>query len=51
MTTMTKAETTAQTYRVFIKAAPEAIWDALTKAEWAERYGYGGRIEYDLRPG
>ncbi len=47
MTTMTKTETTTQTYRVFIKATPEAIWDALTKAEWAERYGYGGRIEYD----
>ena len=31
--------------------APEAIWDAITKPEWTERYGYGGRAEFDLRPG
>jgi uncharacterized protein YndB with AHSA1/START domain len=32
-------------------AAPQAIWDAITKPEWTERYGYGGRAEYELRPG
>lgn len=48
MTTMTA---TTQVYRVYIKATPEAIWDAITKPEWTERYGYGGRGEYDLRPG
>ena len=31
--------------------SPQAIWDAITKPEWSERYGYGGRVEYDLRPG
>ena len=31
--------------------SPEAIWDAITKPEWTERYGYGGRGEFDLRPG
>jgi len=36
---------------VYIKATPEAIWDAITEPEWTERYGYGGRGEYDLRPG
>lgn len=40
-----------QVYRVYIKATPEAIWDAITKPEWTERYGYGGLAEYDLRPG
>jgi uncharacterized protein YndB with AHSA1/START domain len=45
------ATTTTQVYRVYIKAAPEAIWDAITKPEWTERFGYGGRAEYDLRPG
>ena len=30
---------------------PQAIWDAITKPEWTEKYGYGGRAEYDLRPG
>jgi len=42
---------TVQVYRVYIKATPEAIWDAITKPEWTERYGYGGRVEFDLRPG
>ena len=44
-------EKTTQVYRVYIKATPEAIWDAITKPEWSERYGYGGVVEYDLRPG
>jgi uncharacterized protein YndB with AHSA1/START domain len=43
--------TTTQVYRVYIKATPEAIWDAITKPEWTERYGYAARVEYDLRPG
>ena len=42
---------TTQVYRVYIKATPQAIWDAITKPEWTERYGFGGRVEYDLRPG
>jgi uncharacterized protein YndB with AHSA1/START domain len=49
MTTTT--EPTTQVYRVFIKATPEAIWAAITQPEWSERYGYGGRVEYDLSPG
>src|SRR5207247_9441543 len=36
---------------VYSDATPQAIWDAITKPEWSERYGYGGRVEYDLRPG
>ena len=51
MTTDTETRTTTQVYRVYIKATREAIWDAITKPEWSERYGYGGRVEYDLRPG
>jgi uncharacterized protein YndB with AHSA1/START domain len=50
MTTTTEAVTT-QVYRVFIKATPQAIWDAITKPEWTQRYGYGGSADYDLRPG
>jgi len=48
--TTTQAMTT-QVYRVYIKAAPEAIWDAITKPEWTQRYGYTGLVDYDLRPG
>jgi uncharacterized protein YndB with AHSA1/START domain len=50
MTTMTETKTT-QVYRVFIKASPQAIWEAITNPDWTERYGYGGRSEVDLRPG
>lgn len=49
--TTTDTVVTAQIYRVYIRATPEAIWDAITRPEWTERYGYGGRAEYDLRPG
>ena len=42
---------TTQVYRVYIKTSPQAIWDAITDPGWTERYGYGGRSEYDLRPG
>jgi uncharacterized protein YndB with AHSA1/START domain len=51
MTTMTETTVTTQVYRVYIKATPEAIWDAITDPGWTEKYGYGGRAEYDLRPG
>ena len=49
MTTATMV--TTQVYRVYIKATPEAVWDAITKPEWTEKYGYGGIATYDLRPG
>ena len=50
MSTMTETKMT-QVYRVYIQATPQAIWDALTTPEWTERYGYGGRGEFDLRAG
>lgn len=40
-----------QVYEIYIKAAPQAVWDAITQPEWTTRYGYGGPVEYDLRPG
>jgi uncharacterized protein YndB with AHSA1/START domain len=45
------ATTLTQTYRVWIKATPEAIWQALTDPDWVGRYGYGGGLELELRPG
>ena len=51
MSTMSTTNTT-QVYRVYIRTSPEAVWDAITKPEWTERYGYGGRGVYDgLQPG
>ena len=38
-------------HQIYIRATPQAVWDAITKPEWIERYGYCARAEYDLRPG
>lgn len=38
-------------YEVYIRASPQAIWDAITSPEWSQRYGYRGIVVYDLRPG
>jgi uncharacterized protein YndB with AHSA1/START domain len=51
MTTATESTVTTQAYQVYIKATPIAIWDAITTSEWTQRYGYGGRVDYELRPG
>lgn len=51
MTPTTQTAVTTQVYRVYIKATAQAVWDAITRPEWTERFGYGGRAEYDLRPG
>jgi uncharacterized protein YndB with AHSA1/START domain len=51
MTTSTDIAATTQVYRVYIRATPQAIWDAITQPEWSAKYGYGTPSEYDLRPG
>ena len=51
MATATETKVTTQVYRVYIRATPQAVWDAITKPEWTERYGYGARAEIELRPG
>jgi uncharacterized protein YndB with AHSA1/START domain len=51
MTTMTETNVTTQVYRVYIRATPDRIFDAITKPEWSAKYGYGGTVEFDLRRG
>lgn len=51
MTTSTETSVTTQVHRVWIKATPQAVWDAITSPEWTAKYGYPGHSEYDLRPG
>ena len=54
MTTLEQPATdigTTQVYRVYIRATPQQIWDAITQPEWTDKYGYGGRAEYELKPG
>jgi uncharacterized protein YndB with AHSA1/START domain len=50
MTTPDPAKTILM-YRVYIKATPEAIWEAITKPEWTVQYGYAPVVEYELRAG
>jgi uncharacterized protein YndB with AHSA1/START domain len=40
-----------QLYRIVIGASAQAIWNAITDPEWTQKYGYGGRVQYDLEPG
>jgi uncharacterized protein YndB with AHSA1/START domain len=49
--TTTETTVTTQVYKVYIRASAQAIWDAITKPEWTEKYGYTGEVDYDLRPG
>jgi uncharacterized protein YndB with AHSA1/START domain len=51
MTTQAQTTTTVQIHRVYIKATPQAIWDAITKPEWTRKYGYTGLTDIDLRAG
>ena len=51
MTSAVADASSTQVYRIFIRAKPQAIWDAITKPEFTEKWGYGLREEYDLRPG
>ncbi|HET7189714.1 MAG TPA: SRPBCC domain-containing protein [Gemmatimonadaceae bacterium] len=50
-TTAPDIGTATQVYRVFIRATPQKIWDAITNPEWTQRFGYGLREEYELHPG
>jgi uncharacterized protein YndB with AHSA1/START domain len=38
-------------YRIYIHCPPQKVWDAITQPEWTEKYGYGGRGVYELKPG
>ncbi len=50
-TVATVGAVTTQVHRVYIRATAQAIWTAITDPEWTTRYGYGGYVHYDLRPG
>ena len=52
MATETKTSiATTQVYEVYIRASPQAIWDAITSPEWTVKYGYQGAVDIELRPG
>jgi uncharacterized protein YndB with AHSA1/START domain len=41
----TMSEAPTQVYRVFIKASPERVWEAITKPEFTARYFFGSRVQ------
>ena len=43
MSTITAQAT--QVYQVFIRATPQAIWDAIVKPEFTEKYFHGSTVE------
>lgn len=45
MTTTTQHPPALQIYQIFIKATPEAIWDAITEPGFSAYYFYGCRVE------
>lgn len=51
MSTDTKAGVMTQVYEVYIRATPEAIWEAITSPEWTVKYGYRRAVKYELRRG
>src|SRR5215475_5321364 len=40
-----------QRYRTYIKAAPQEVWDALTKPELTVQYGYAPVVDYGAAVG
>jgi uncharacterized protein YndB with AHSA1/START domain len=50
-TAPTERATSTQVHRVYIRATPERIWQAITDPEWNGRYGYSAPAEYELRAG
>jgi uncharacterized protein YndB with AHSA1/START domain len=51
MTTMTEQALATQVYRVYIKATPEAIWEAITSPEFTVKYFHGSAVVSTWEPG
>ena len=48
---ITTTATTTQVYQLYIKATPEAIWEAITTPEFTAKYFHGSLIDTTLEPG
>jgi uncharacterized protein YndB with AHSA1/START domain len=46
-----KKDSVTHIHQIYIKASPQAIWDAITDPSWNGRYGYQAVQEYELKPG
>lgn len=48
---MTTASKTEFVYDTIIRTTPEKLWEALTSGDFSEKYWFGFRVQFDLRPG
>jgi uncharacterized protein YndB with AHSA1/START domain len=51
MPTEPQASMSTQVFEIYIKATPQAIWEAITSPEWNAKYGYQGPMHFELRAG
>ena len=51
MPTEPQASMNTQVFEIYIKASPQAIWEAITSPEWNAKYGYQGPMHFELRAG
>ena len=51
METGAKAGVITRVHEIYIKASQAQIWEAITSPEWTSRYGYGGLVDLEQRPG
>lgn len=42
---------TTQVYSIYINAPAQKVWEAITVSEHTQRWGYGGAVEIEERPG
>ena len=49
--TQEEANMTTKVFEIYIKATPQAVWDAITTPEWTAKYGYRAPVTYELRAG
>ena len=48
---MTTTDKTDFVYAILIRTTPEKLWEALTNGEFSEKYWFGFRVNFDLKPG
>ncbi|HLV04427.1 SRPBCC domain-containing protein [uncultured Georgenia sp.] len=48
---MTSSTATTVVHTIYIAAPAQRVWDAITQSELTTQWGYGGAVEFDLRPG
>ena len=51
MTATVETMVATQVHRVYIKATPQQVWDAITSPEIRAKYNFGVGVESDWTPG